>query len=142
VYESRPHNVIINLGTQLYRILEVVPPTAISLISSKKCSKVISPTEKFVFFVIHARSKHKVVATSVTSTKSSLLQHKQVDEIVEEYRDIISSPVGVPMHFQVKHRIDLTPSASMPNGPVYCHSLMKNDEIKCQIQEFLQKGHI
>jgi hypothetical protein len=68
VYESRPHNVIITLGGQLYNILEVVSPTAISLISSKQCSKVISQTEKFVFFVIHAHSKKKVVATSVAST--------------------------------------------------------------------------
>jgi hypothetical protein len=57
VYECRPHNVIITLGRQLYRIPEVAPPTAISLISAKQCSKVISQTEKFVFFVIHAHSK-------------------------------------------------------------------------------------
>lgn len=37
VYESRLHFVIISLGTKLYRILEVAPPTAISLISAKKC---------------------------------------------------------------------------------------------------------
>jgi hypothetical protein len=35
VYESRPRSVIITLGRQLYRILEVVPPTAIYLISAK-----------------------------------------------------------------------------------------------------------
>jgi hypothetical protein len=35
VYESRPRSVIITLGRQLYNILEVVPPTAISLISTK-----------------------------------------------------------------------------------------------------------
>jgi hypothetical protein len=42
VYESRPHSVIITLGRQLYMIPEVASPTAISLISAKKCSKVIS----------------------------------------------------------------------------------------------------
>ena len=68
MYESRPHNVIITLGRQLYRIPEVVPPTVISLISAKQCSKVISQIEKFVFFVIHARSKKKVTDTYVTST--------------------------------------------------------------------------
>ena len=35
VYESRPRSVIITLGRQLYMILEVTPPTAISLISAK-----------------------------------------------------------------------------------------------------------
>jgi hypothetical protein len=61
---------------------------------------------------------------------------------MEEYRDIFSSPTRVPTHCQVKHPIDLTPGAPLPNGPVYHHSLMENDEIKCQIQEMLQKGHI
>jgi hypothetical protein len=69
VYESIPHNVIITLGRQLYRIPEVVPPTSISLISTKKCSKVISQIGKFVFFVIHAHSKQKVAATSMASTQ-------------------------------------------------------------------------
>jgi hypothetical protein len=34
------------------------------------------------------------------------------------------------------------PDAPLPNGPVYHHSLMENEEIKCQIQELLEKGHI
>jgi hypothetical protein len=46
------------------------------------------------------------------------------------------------MHCQFKHPIDLTPDAPLPNGSFYLHSLMENDEIKCQIQEMLQKGHI
>jgi hypothetical protein len=56
VYESRPHSVIITLGRKLYRIPKVASPTIISLISAKKCSKVISQTGNLVFFVIHAHS--------------------------------------------------------------------------------------
>jgi hypothetical protein len=70
VYDYRPQSVIITLGRQMYRIPKVVPPTAISLFSSKKCSKVISQTGNFVFFVIYSHSKKKVVATSVASTQS------------------------------------------------------------------------
>jgi hypothetical protein len=142
VYESRHRSVIITLGRQLYRIPEVAPPTTISLIYAKKCNKVISQIEKFILFVIFAHNKQKVVTTSVSSTQSLSLQEKQVDEIVEDYRYIFSSPTKVLMHCQVKHPIDLTPSAPLPNGLVYRHSLMENDEIKCQIQELLQKGHI
>jgi hypothetical protein len=61
---------------------------------------------------------------------------------VEEYRDFFSSPTGVLTHCQVKHPIDLTPDAPLPNGPVYRRSLMENDEIRRQIRELLQKGHI
>jgi hypothetical protein len=67
VYESRPRSVIITLDRKLYRIPEVVPPTAISLISTKQCRKVISQTEKFVFFMIHAQSEWKVATTSMAS---------------------------------------------------------------------------
>jgi hypothetical protein len=49
---------------------------------------------------------------------------------MEEYLDIFSSPAGVSLHFQVKHPIDLTPDAPLPNGPVYRCSLLENEEIK------------
>jgi hypothetical protein len=142
VYDSRLRSVIITLGIQLYRISEVVPPIAISLISAKQCSKVNSQTGKFIFFVIRAHSKQKVASTSVVSTQCLSLQQKQVDRIMEEYIDIFASPIGVPTHCQVKHPIDLIPNAPLPNGPVYRCSLMENDEIWRHIQELLQKGHI
>jgi hypothetical protein len=41
VYDSRPRSVIITLNWKLYRIPEAVPPSAISLISTKQCRKVI-----------------------------------------------------------------------------------------------------
>jgi hypothetical protein len=119
-----------------------MPPTTISLISNKQCNKVISQTGNFIFIVIHDHSNKKVVATSMASKKILSLQQKQVDGILEEYKDIFSSPTRVPMHYQVKHPINLTPSEPLPNGPFYHISLMENDEIKCHIQELLQKGHI
>jgi hypothetical protein len=61
---------------------------------------------------------------------------------VEEYRDIFISLIGVPTHCQVKHPIDMTLDTPLPNGPIYLCSLMEIDEIRRQIQELLQKGHI
>jgi hypothetical protein len=90
LYESIPRSVIITFGRQLYMIPKVAPPTAISLISTKQCIKVISQTKKFVFFVIHAHNKQKVLATSVASTQSLSLQQKKMDMIMEEYKDIFS----------------------------------------------------
>jgi len=142
VYESRPRSVIISLNRKLYRIPEAVPPSAISLISAKQCRKVISQTGKFVFFVIRSQSERKIAATSRASMTDLSTQQKQVDKVVEGYSDIFSSPTGVPLHCQVKHPIDLTPGAPLPNGPVYRRSLLENEEIKRQIQELLHKGHI
>jgi hypothetical protein len=129
VYESRPRSIIITLGRQLYRIPEVAPPTIIFVISPKEFSKFISQTGKFVFFVIQSHSKKKVVTT-------------YMDGIMEEYRDIFSSPTMILMHCQVKNPIDITLISPMPNGTIYHHSLMENDEINHHIQELLQKGHI
>ena len=41
-----------------------------------------------------------------------------MDKVVEEYKDIFTSPAGVPLHCQVKQPIYLTLGAPLPNGPV------------------------
>ena len=140
VYESRPRAVIITLGNKLFRIPEVAPPAAISLITAKQCSKIISKTRKFVFLMIRPQGKKKTVAAA--SKRGPSARQLQMDKIVEEYEDIFTSPAGVPLHCQVKHSIDLTPGAPLPNGPIYRRSVLENNEIKRQIQELLQKGHI
>lgn len=61
---------------------------------------------------------------------------------MEARRDIFTTPTGVLLHHHVKHSIDLNLGASLPNGLVYKHSLMENEEIKKKIQELIQKGHI
>ena len=140
MYESRPHVVIITLGNKLYRIPKVAPPTSISLVHAKKCSKLISQTEKFFFLMIQPQGKNKTVVK--TSKEGSSTRLQQMEKVVEEYKDIFTSPVGVPLHCQVKHSIDLTLGVPLPNGPIYRHSILENDKIKRQIQELLQKGHI
>ena len=82
VYESRPRAVIITLGNKLYRIPEVPPPTTISLVTAKQCSKLISQTRKFVFLMIRPQGKKKTVAT--TSRQGSSGQQQQMDKVVEE----------------------------------------------------------
>jgi hypothetical protein len=72
---------------------------------------------KFVFFMIFSQNKRKITATSRVSAVDLSTQQKQVDKVMEEYSDIFSSPTGVPLHCQVKHPIDLTPDAPLPNGP-------------------------
>jgi hypothetical protein len=118
------------LKKKLYRIPEADPPSVISLISAKKCRKVISQTEKFVFLVIRSQSKRKITATSSASVTDLSIQQKQVDKVVEEHSDVFSSPTRVPMHYQVKHPIDLTRGTPLPNGMVYHRSLLEKEEIK------------
>ena len=84
---------------------------------------------KFVFFFILSQNEWNISTTYRVSADDLSTQHKQVDKFVEEYSDIFSSPTGVPLDFQVKHPIDLTPDAPLPNGPVYYRSLLENEEI-------------
>jgi hypothetical protein len=142
VYESGHHGVIITLNKKLYRIPEAVRPSVFSLISVKQCRKVISQTGNFFFFMILSRNERKIAATLKVSTTDLSTQHKQVDKVMEAYADIFSSPIGVPLHCQVKHPIDLTPDTPLLNGSVYHLSLLENEEIKRQVQELLHKGHI
>ena len=100
MYESWPCVVIVTLGNKLYRIPEVPPPPTISLVTTKQCGKLISQTRKFVFLMIHPQGKKKTVAT--TSRHGSSTRQQQMDKVVEEYRDIFTSPIGVPIHYQVK----------------------------------------
>jgi hypothetical protein len=130
VYESRSCSVFITLNKKLYRIPEAVPPSVISLISAKQCREVISQTRKFFFFIIHSQNKRKIIATSRVSTTDLSTHQKKVDKVMEEYLDIFSSPIRVPLHCQVQHLINLTPDASLPNGLVYHHYLLENEEIK------------
>ena len=128
MYESRPRAVIVTLGNKLYRIPEVPPPMAISLVSAKKCSNLISQTRKFIFLIICPQGKKNVVAT--TSKKGSSTRQQQMDKVVEEYGDIFTSPRGVPLHCQVKHPIDLTSGVPLPNGSIYRRYVLENDKIK------------
>jgi hypothetical protein len=72
------------LNRKLYRIPEAAPPSAISLISAKKCRKVISQMGKFVFFVIFSQNKRKITTTSKVSAVDLSTHHNQVDKAVEE----------------------------------------------------------
>eukprot|EP00253_Pinus_taeda_P031020 PITA_31020 len=61
---------------------------------------------------------------------------------MNEYKDIFTSHARVPLHYQVRHSIELTPGVPLPNGPIYRCSILENNKIKRNIRELLQKGHI
>ena len=55
---------------------------------------------------------------------------------------IFASPKGVPLHFEVKHSIDLIPGVPLPNDLDYRCFLLENVEINHHIQYLIQKFHI
>jgi len=69
----------------------------------------------------------------MTSKQGPSVWQLQMEKVVDEYEDIFTSPVGVPLHYQVKHSIDLTLAVQLPNGPIFRCSMLENDEIKRKI---------
>ena len=49
---------------------------------------------------------------------------------------------GLPLHFQLKHSIEIFPGSSLPNAYVYKISILENKYIHRQIQDLINKGHI
>jgi len=56
--------------------------------------------------MIYPHGKKNIVATSTTSRLGSSTWQQQMDMVIEKYRDIFTSPTGVPLHCQVKHSIN------------------------------------
>lgn len=149
VYESRPRAVIISLNNSLYRIPEVATPTATSLITTKKGSKLISQTRKFICLV-HSQHKGKIVATSMTPAKgSSMQQQQQRDTVITEHRNNFSSPIWVPHKFQVgnkvwlhrqKERLTRAHQKLRPlrHGPYSSTKAMENNALEHIIPPFLR----
>jgi hypothetical protein len=132
-YESRPCSVVINLGGRIYRVPEAVPNTMVSLISAKQCRRVVSQTGIFFLFTARSKGERKVTANTKTFGRGLSTQQKKVDKIVEDHKDIFTSPSGVPLHCWVKNSIDLTPGVPLPNDHVSVRSITENEEIKHHI---------
>jgi len=92
--------------------------------------------------MIRSKGERKVTTTTIASDRDFSTQQKKFDKIVEEHKDIFSSPTRVSLHYQVNHSIDLDPSAPLPNAPIHRCSLMEKEKIKHQIHDLIQKGHI
>ena len=60
---------LFTLGNKLYKIPEVPPPAAISFVTAKQCSKLISQPRKFIFLMIRPQGKKNTMA--MTSRQGS-----------------------------------------------------------------------
>ena len=78
----------------------------------------------------------------MTSRQGFSTWWQQMDKVMEKYWDVFTLHTGVPLHCQVKHPIDMNLGELLPNGPIDRCSILENTEIKRQIHELLQKGHI
>jgi hypothetical protein len=67
-----------------------------------------------------------------------------VADILQEYADVFPSevPAGLPPLRGIEHQIDLIPCASLPSRAPYRINPEETKEIRCQVQELLDKGYL
>jgi hypothetical protein len=103
--------------------------------SGKKILTEVKKKEEPQFFVVR---KPRIV---LTSTRVDDLP-EEVQELLEEFVDIVVDelPRSLPPIRSVSHHIDLIPGASFPNKAAYILTPQENEEVKRQVQDFLDKG--
>jgi hypothetical protein len=77
----------------------------------------------------------------LTSTRLDYLQD-EVQELLKEFADIVVDelPRSLPPIRSVSHHIDLIEGANFPNKSTYILTLQKNEEVRIQVQDLLDKG--
>ena len=77
--------------------------------------------------MVRSKGERKITTSSTASKQNPYMQQKHVDNIVEAYKDIFTTPIRVPVHFQVNHYIYLIYGVPLLNRIVYRNSLMENN---------------
>ena len=105
------------------------------LMSGKEILIEVKKKEESQFIVVR---KPKIV---LTSTRMNDLP-KEVQELLEELDDIIVDelPHSLPPIRSVSHHIDLILGFIFPNKAAYRLTPQENEEVKRQVQDFLDKG--
>ena len=91
------------------------------------------------------RGHHESLLGTQEDTVSTIhdeAKGRQVQHILRQYKDVFRSPVGLPPERAIAHGIDLEPGASLTNSGFYRRSMMENEEIRRQISELMEMGHI
>jgi hypothetical protein len=67
-----------------------------------------------------------------------------ITNLLQEFKDVspIEIPPGLPPSRGIKHQIDLTPGATLPNCVAYRTSPEETKEIQGQVQELLDHGYV
>jgi len=65
-----------------------------------------------------------------------------INHFLDEYQNVFQELDRAPLHYKVKHSIELVCGSSLPKTSVYRRYIIENEEIRREIQDLINKGHI
>jgi hypothetical protein len=109
--------------------------TRILLMSGKELLKEVKKEQKMQFTMVR---KPRVILTSISMDDLP----KEVQELLDNFDDIVVDeiPNSFPPIKSINHHIELILGASLPKKETYRLTPRENEEVKNQVQEFLDKG--
>eukprot|EP00253_Pinus_taeda_P014790 PITA_14790 len=110
--------------------------TKVLLVGGKEFLKQIEDDE--VKYVVVRRPRAVLSHTEISNLP------EEIQDLLQEFSNIVVDdlPDKLPPKRSISHHIDFIPGASLPNKVAYRMSPKDNEEIRKQVQEFLDKGLI
>jgi hypothetical protein len=110
----------------------------LSLVNAGQMKILVNVSKNFVLLMI--KPKYNVEKEYFQGCDTKL--KSDLYEVVNQYDEMFQEPKGLLTKRGIQHEIQLKQDCPLPNIGMYRMSVMENDEIKKQIQEFLEKGVI
>lgn len=113
------------------------------LVNKAQAQRLVKASQKYILIII--RGHHESLLGTQADTVSAIhdeAKGRQVQHILQQYEDVFRSPGGLPPERAIDHGIDLEPGDSFPNSGLYRRSVMENEEIRRQLSELMEMGHI
>ena len=84
------------------------------------------------------------LVASPASPPSSIEAPPSFGTLLQAFKDVFPDelPSDLPPLHDIQHHINLVPNAVLPNRPHYRMSPQEHDELRCQVEDLLVKGHV
>ncbi|XP_013589557.1 PREDICTED: uncharacterized protein LOC106297989 [Brassica oleracea var. oleracea] len=101
------------------------------------------PKGEFEKFILDADVLWALIASPATTTIETEPSPAFIP-LLQDFGDVFPNelPSDLPPLRDIQHHIDLVPNAVLPNRPHYRMSPQEHDELRRQVEELLQKGHV
>jgi hypothetical protein len=112
--------------------------TNLVIVTTGQMKRLVNASKNFVLMMV--KVKNDGISKSFEGCDP---KHKsEIVEIFSKHDDLFQDLKGLPPKREIQHEIQLQRDVPLPNIAMYRMSVMKNEEIKKQVQELIEKGVI